>query len=89
MKSYLFFISGRVQGVYYRANVAQNALEAGFSGYVKNLEDGRVEATVTCEVSELEVFQNILRRGSPSSEVTSIDIKEIDKYFSGTFEVQK
>ncbi|MFL6576710.1 MAG: acylphosphatase, partial [Povalibacter sp.] len=37
------FVSGRVQGVYYRASARQKAIELGVSGYASNLEDGRVE----------------------------------------------
>ncbi|MEN8146335.1 MAG: acylphosphatase [Campylobacterota bacterium] len=87
MSNYRFFISGRVQGVYYRANVAKNAQNAGFSGYVRNLDDGRVEATVSCEEVRLEIFIKILKEGSPKSDVTSIDEQVIAELFSGDFEI--
>ncbi len=89
MRSYKFLVSGRVQGVYYRANVAKNAKKAGFSGYVKNLEDGRVEACATCEPSELEAFKTILKKGSPVSKVTSLEEYFCSEHFSGPFLVQK
>ena len=89
MHSYRFLVSGRVQGVYYRANVAKNAKKSGFSGYVKNLDDGRVEAVVTCELSELETFKNILKKGSPLSKVTSLEEHPCSENFSGPFEVRK
>ena len=89
MQSYKFLVSGRVQGVYYRANVAKNAKKSGFSGYVKNLDDGRVEAVVTCEPSELEAFKNILQKGSPISKVTSLEEHPCSEHFSGLFRVQK
>ena len=54
MKSYKFLIRGRVQGVWYRANVQKNAQKFGFNGYVKNREDGSVEAVVCCEKDRLE-----------------------------------
>ena len=89
MKSYKFLITGRVQGVYYRANIAKNANLAGFSGYVKNLDDGRVEACVSCEESSLEAFKDILRNGSPASSVTSIEECLCSEVFSAGFAVRK
>jgi acylphosphatase len=88
MKSYRFFITGRVQGVFYRANVAKNAQSEGFSGYVRNLDDGRVEAAVSCRKEELENFKKILHIGSPASSVSSIEEHSIDEYFNGEFEVR-
>ena len=89
MHSYKFLVSGRVQGVYYRANVAKNAKKYGFSGYVKNLEDGRVEAVVTCDPSKLETFKTILKKGSPLSKVASLEEYPCTEYFSGPFTVRK
>ena len=88
MKSYKFLISGQVQGVWYRRNVQQNAANQRFSGYVKNLPDGRVEAVVTCQETRLTEFIAILREGSPTSLVEDIQEREIDEVFSGAFEVK-
>ena len=88
MKSCRFFVSGRVQGVFYRANVAKNASKAGFSGYVRNLPDGRVEAVVSCEAERLEAFRKILNIGSPASRVSMIEEQFIDEQFSGEFEIR-
>ncbi|WP_345974627.1 acylphosphatase [Sulfurimonas sp. HSL3-7] len=88
MKSYRFLISGRVQGVFYRANVSRNAGDAGFSGYVRNLDDGRVEAVVSCEEERLAEFLALLRRGSEASRVDDIEQSATDETFSGTFVVR-
>jgi len=88
MQSYKFIVTGRVQGVYYRVNVAKNAKAAYLSGYVKNLADGSVEACVTCEEEQLEVFRNILKKGSPNSRVSNLKETPISRVFSGLFEVR-
>lgn len=88
MKSYRFFISGRVQGVFYRAYVAKNAQKAGFGGYVRNLDDGRVEAVVSCEAERLPDFIELLQKGSEKSRVESIDQIAIEESFSGVFVVR-
>ena len=89
MKSYQFLVSGRVQGVYYRANVAKNAKKAGFHGYVMNLEDGRVKACVSCDENEIEQFKAILQKGSPISKVKEIEQSLCEEQFTTIFEVRK
>ncbi len=88
MKSYRFFVSGRVQGVFYRANVAKNAQSEGFSGYIRNLSDGRVEAAVSCKAEALAQFKKLLEKGSPASRVEAIEEEPIEAYFSGDFEIR-
>jgi acylphosphatase len=87
MKSYKFISIGRVQGVYYRANIQKNASREGFSGYVKNLNDGTVESCVTCEDSRVEEFKEILKKGSPASSVEELHMQECNEVFSGGFEI--
>jgi len=88
MQSYKFFVSGRVQGVYYRAYVAKSAQSEGFSGYVKNLDDGRVEAAVSCDENRLALFRKILDIGSPASSVAMVEEQLTDEEFSGEFEIR-
>ena len=89
MRSYKFFVSGRVQGVYYRANIAKNAQAVGFNGYVRNLDDGRVEAAVCCEKIDLELFLALLQMGSPRSSVEGVEHSEVGAAFSGGFIVKQ
>ncbi len=78
MKTYRFLISGKVQGVWYRKFVSENAKKRGFKGYVRNLSDGRVEAMANIENPQrLEEFLEILKEGSPFSIVENIKFEEI------------
>ena len=88
MKSYKFIISGKVQGVYYRVSVKNNALKSKYKGYVKNLPDGTVKACVSCLESELPEFIKILQTGSKSSNVTDIKQFDCDTIFTDSFTVR-
>ncbi len=86
MASKRYVVEGRVQGVWYRATVQKHAREAGFSGYVRNLPDGRVEAAVSCDDDAcFEAFEALLREGSPLSRVESLRSEPIDETFEGDF----
>lgn len=76
--TYQCLVSGKVQGVFYRSYVQKMASEAGFSGYVKNLPDGAVEACVTTDKEHtLEHFLEILTTGSPYSRVEHVKTQTI------------
>lgn len=88
MHSYQFLISGKVQGVWYRKTICDNANKKGFSGYVKNLEDGRVEAGASLEDDDFAVFVSILETGSVNARVDNIEQFQCNEIFTGTFEVR-
>ena len=89
MRSRRYIVRGRVQGVWYRATLKQNASEAGFSGYVRNLPDGTVEAAVSCSDEHCFVhFEVLLRQGSPLSVVETIAFEGIEEIFEGEFEIR-
>jgi acylphosphatase len=68
-------VSGRVQGVCYRAFAHDAALELGLAGFVRNLPDGRVEAEVEGPRAQIEKFLDRLRVGPPLALVTKIDVR--------------
>ena len=49
-------VSGRVQGVFYRASAQQRAQELGVRGYARNLSDGRVEVLACGEAASVQAF---------------------------------
>jgi len=89
MAVYRFIVSGKVQGVWYRKFVSENARKAGFKGYVKNLPDLTVEAVAEIENEErLKEFIDILKKGSPYSEVKDIKIEKIEDIKLNDFEIR-
>ena len=69
-------VSGRVQGVWFRGSMEEEARRLGVSGWVRNLPDGRVEAVVEGDdprVAEALVF---LRRGPPHASVESVEVRD-------------
>lgn len=68
------FVSGKVQGVYYRANTRDTAGEAGVDGWVKNRDDGRVEAVFEGPEDAVEAVIEWCHEGSPAAEVEDVEI---------------
>ena len=88
MQNYKFIVKGRVQGVFYRKIICENALKENFKGYVKNLPDGTVEAAVSCIEGEVDNFMKILKKGSSNSIVDDIETLSCDKSFHKDFEIR-
>ncbi len=73
-KAVHLLISGKVQGVFYRATAAQLAQKLGLSGWVRNLPDGRVEAFVQGEEDGVEEFVRWCWKGPPAARVLDIQV---------------
>lgn len=70
------FASGRVQGVWYRQGTAERARELGLAGWVRNLEDGRVEAVIEGEEGPLSQLVEYCREGPPLARVERLAVSE-------------
>jgi len=68
-------VSGRVQGVYFRATTRDRAREAGVGGWVRNLADGRVEAVFEGSEDSVESMVAFCREGSPAARVEDIEVE--------------
>ncbi len=75
--SYIAHVSGRVQGVYFRASSQQKAIDYGLSGYAKNLADGDVELMLCGEEKNVEKMLVWLKDGPEQAEVTQMQQKKI------------
>jgi len=69
------YVSGRVQGVFFRAFVSEKAMELGLTGWVKNIPDGRVEAVFEGEKEKVEQVIVTCREGPPHSVVRGVDVR--------------
>ena len=68
------FISGRVQGVFFRHNTRKKARELGINGWVKNLPDGRVESVMEGEKEKAENLIEWLRKGPIIARVDGVEV---------------
>ncbi|MDZ7700501.1 MAG: acylphosphatase [Deltaproteobacteria bacterium] len=66
-------ISGRVQGVFFRAETREKARRLGLTGWVRNTRDGRVEAVFEGDAHAVEKMLRWCEKGPPSSRVEKVD----------------
>jgi len=83
------FVSGRVQGVFYRANTRENARERGVDGWVKNLEDGRVEAVFEGPEDAVEEMVEWCHTGSPAADVEDVEVEYGDPQGEDEFSIRR
>ena len=69
------WVSGRVQGVAYRAFARQEAGRLGLTGGTRNLDDGRVEVEAEGPRHDVETFLSLLRKGPPLARVTEVQVQ--------------
>jgi acylphosphatase len=74
------YVSGRVQGVWFRGFVRSQARQLQLSGWAKNLDDGRVEVLLCGPCENVEVVVENLRGGSPMARVDRVDIQVTDRH---------
>ena len=72
------FVSGRVQGVFYRGTCVRKAESLGVRGYARNLDDGRVEVLACGEPAAVDALIAWLWEGSAASKVTAVDTVDVD-----------
>lgn len=68
-------VEGRVQGVFFRAHTQEKASSLGLTGWVRNSEDGGVEAVAEGNKKELEALINWCHKGPPAAKVMKVDVE--------------
>jgi acylphosphatase len=69
-------VSGRVQGVCFRAYAEDRANELGVLGWVRNRADGRVEAVVEGDEAAVAEMLRWFHKGSPAARVTGVEVED-------------
>ncbi len=77
MRRIRFVVTGRVQGVGFRASAAAEARRLGVFGHVRNRRDGAVEGEAQGEPDRVASFAAWLRRGPPFAHVANLDLQEV------------
>ncbi|MGE8359441.1 acylphosphatase [Pseudomonas sp.] len=70
------YVSGRVQGVYFRQSTAAEAEALGLDGWVRNLDDGRVEVLFEGDEAAVRTLATWLEHGPDAAEVSSVALTE-------------
>lgn len=78
MKTVRAIISGRVQGVWFRAWTAGEAVKLGLDGWVRNRKDGTVEALFSGPARDVDTMIEKCRRGPPLAHVSAIETADAD-----------
>jgi acylphosphatase len=71
-------VSGRVQGVFYRASAARRAGELGVRGYARNLPGGEVEVLACGSAADVQAFIDWLWIGPSAAKVVAVDVSVIE-----------
>ena len=88
-------IHGQVQGVFFRQSTRSEALGLGVCGFVRNLDDGSVEACIAGERQAVEKLLDYCRKGPPRATVDRVDLQwlelsdeQYEREFTGPFAVR-
>jgi len=75
-KSVRLYIDGTVQGVFFRMFIKENAERYDVKGFVRNLEDGRVEVFLEGDANNVNKMIEICKKGPKHAKIKNVEIKE-------------
>ena len=78
MSAARFLVSGRVQGVWFRAATRERALSLRLHGFARNLGDGGVEVVATGDDAALDALEQWLWQGPPLAKVAKVEREPLD-----------
>ncbi len=74
-KSVRLYITGTVQGIFFRMFVKENAERYNVKGFVRNLEDGRIEVFAEGNVDDVNKIIELCKKGPKHSQIRNVEIK--------------
>ena len=74
-KSVRLYISGTVQGVFFRAFIKENAERYNVKGFVRNLEDSRVEVFLEGDADPVNKMMELCQKGPRHSQIKKVEVK--------------
>ncbi|MEW6416056.1 MAG: acylphosphatase [Pseudomonadota bacterium] len=83
MKTRHLRIHGRVQGVWFRESMRQEAARLGVTGWVRNTADGKVEAVVQGPAEAVDALIAWAHKGPPMARVERVEVSEAGGTFQG------
>ena len=83
------YVSGRVQGVFFRATTRERANEHDVSGWVRNLADGRVEAVFEGPDEAVEAMVEFCQEGSSRARVDEVEVSVEEPEGLSGFEIKR
>lgn len=84
-----FLVSGRVQGVFFRAFTGERARQLGIDGWVRNLPDGRVECVAAGSPEDLMRLRAVLEQGPPAASVKAVEEGPWEGVVANGFETRR
>ena len=85
---YRVVVGGRVQGVWYRESCRREAAAAGVAGWVRNNDDGTVEAVLEGEAEGVQRVLDWMRQGPRGAVVESVDARAEEPLGESSFDVR-
>ncbi len=75
-KAVRLYIKGIVQGIFFRQFIKDNAERNDVRGFVRNLEDGRVEVFIEGDIENVDKMIELCQKGPKHSKINNVEIKE-------------
>ncbi|MCB9677635.1 MAG: acylphosphatase [Alphaproteobacteria bacterium] len=88
MKAVHVYVTGRVQGVWYRASTQREAQHKGLAGWVRNRRDGRVEAWFEGDAAAVDALVRWCHEGPELARVFDVEVAAVEPEGFRDFEVR-